>query len=731
MNWKYYNPKFEYEEKFEDSAWPWAGHKYFAYDLITNIKPEKIVELGTHYGTSLWCFSQSAKDQELNIEINAIDTWEGEEHAGFYGEEVFETVNDIKNRFYSQLKINLIRKTFNEAISDFQDNSIDILHIDGLHTYEAVKNDFKNWLPKLKKDGIILFHDIKVKEDDFGVYKFWEELKKEYITIEFFQSFGLGVLFLDENFGMEIKKSKEEWQMHYSYIYEMKKSQTIRQKDQTIQQRDQELHQKDQEIQQKNQEIGIKNQELHQKDQEIQQKNQEIGIKNQELENKECALQQQHFELNTIKKSLQWRIPNYFYKIYERRIRKYIPKRVFRFIDLIIRFINDLLKDKSVDDEIIIKWKKYFKKIKKDSTKKIILYVDRGIPEYDKDAGSFITFQYLKIFKNLGYDVIFWPQDKIKNESYANQIKNLGIELMFDEISPQCFLENFGKNLDIAMLSRPMAGVAFIYDLRKYSKAKIIYVGHDLHYLREKRGSGLGNKCDYKKTKLTEFSIMKKADSSLFFSDKEIEIIKKEDPTIKAITIPWIENISNKKTVIDLNKKNKIVFLGGFSHAPNADAVRWFHDEIYPILKRKISSFEVLIIGSNVPVEITEMQKDDFQIKGYIKEQDLEKIFSEARVFIAPLRFGAGFKGKIAKAMSFGIPVVTTEIGAEGVGLKDGISAFVTNNPDVFAEKISTLFLNDELWKRFSNESRKHITINYSIKNGKEKIEQIIEKMYN
>ena len=106
------------------------------------------------------------------------------------------------------MKINLIRKTFDEAVLGFKDDSIDILHIDGLHTYEAVKHDFETWLPKVNQNGIVLFHDIKVGEDDFGVYKLWEELKKKYATIEFFQSFGLGVLFLNKSLGKEMK-SKE------------------------------------------------------------------------------------------------------------------------------------------------------------------------------------------------------------------------------------------------------------------------------------------------------------------------------------------------------------------------------------------------------------------------------------------------------------------------------------------------------------------------------------------
>lgn len=227
MNYRYHSPKFEYENKIEDSSWPWAGHKNFAYDVVANFKPQKIVELGTHYGTSLWSFSQAVKDKGLNTELFAVDTWKGEKHAGFYGEDVFEIVKDIKNSYYHNLKIHLIRKRFNEAVSDFDDHSIDMLHIDGLHTYDAVKDDFTSWLPKMKSDGIILFHDIKVIENDFGVYKLWEELKEKYVTIEFFHSFGLGVLFIDENVGKQMKHLEKEWQMHYSYIHEIKRSQMI------------------------------------------------------------------------------------------------------------------------------------------------------------------------------------------------------------------------------------------------------------------------------------------------------------------------------------------------------------------------------------------------------------------------------------------------------------------------------------------------------------------------
>src|SRR3989339_591792 len=158
MNWEYYKPKFEYEETFPDFGWPWFGHKFFAYDFVRNFKPKIIVELGTHRGTSFWSFCQAVKDGEIDSQLFAVDTWKGEEHAGFYGEEVLEEVKEIQKKYYKDLKIKLIRKTFDESVADFENESIDMLHIDGLHTYEAVKHDFENWDSKVKDDGGIIFH---------------------------------------------------------------------------------------------------------------------------------------------------------------------------------------------------------------------------------------------------------------------------------------------------------------------------------------------------------------------------------------------------------------------------------------------------------------------------------------------------------------------------------------------------------------------------------------------
>ena len=211
MSWKFHKPKFEYEETFKDFGWPWAGHKNFGYDLVRNFNPKIIVELGTHKGTSFWSFCQAVKDGEMDSELFAVDTWKGEEHAGYYSEEIFEEVKAIRKKYYGNIKISLMRKFFDEALDDFKDHSIDLLHIDGFHTYESVKHDFETWLTKMNKEGIVVFHDIFVKERDFGVYKFWEELKNNYITIEFYQSYGLGILFFNEAKGQSFENMKKSF----------------------------------------------------------------------------------------------------------------------------------------------------------------------------------------------------------------------------------------------------------------------------------------------------------------------------------------------------------------------------------------------------------------------------------------------------------------------------------------------------------------------------------------
>lgn len=175
----------------------WCGHLPFASWIIRFIQPKIFVELGTHTGNSYFSFCQSVKESGLSTKCYAVDTWQGDEHAGLYSDDIFNSVNSHNREQFSQFS-NLMRMKFDDALNYFSDGSIQLLHIDGLHTYEAVLHDYNSWLKKLAPGAVVLFHDTNVKETDFGVWKLWEELQKLYPNnLEFPHSHGLGVLQLD------------------------------------------------------------------------------------------------------------------------------------------------------------------------------------------------------------------------------------------------------------------------------------------------------------------------------------------------------------------------------------------------------------------------------------------------------------------------------------------------------------------------------------------------------
>ncbi|NTU58003.1 MAG: glycosyltransferase [Chlorobiaceae bacterium] len=175
----------------------WVGHIPFAFWVIEAVKPSVFVELGTHTGNSYFAFCQSVYNNHLPTRCYAVDTWAGDEHAGYYDNAIYEDVLSYNESHYSGFS-SLLRMTFDDALQHFSDKSIDLLHIDGFHTYEAVKHDFETWLPKISSRGIVLFHDINVKGRGFGVWKFWEEISARYPHIAFDQSYGLGVLVVGE-----------------------------------------------------------------------------------------------------------------------------------------------------------------------------------------------------------------------------------------------------------------------------------------------------------------------------------------------------------------------------------------------------------------------------------------------------------------------------------------------------------------------------------------------------
>ena len=171
----------------------WVDHVSFGYDIVEAIRPQKVVELGAYNGMSYFAFCQSMIENNVNGLCYAIDTWGGDDHTGEYDDSILKDVRQHARENYRGISY-LLKMLFNDAVAHFDDESIDLLHIDGLHTYDAVQEDFNTWYPKVTPGGIILFHDIEARQSDFGVWKYWSELESQHQTFAFHHGFGLGVL---------------------------------------------------------------------------------------------------------------------------------------------------------------------------------------------------------------------------------------------------------------------------------------------------------------------------------------------------------------------------------------------------------------------------------------------------------------------------------------------------------------------------------------------------------
>ena len=351
----------------------------------------------------------------------------------------------------------------------------------------------------------------------------------------------------------------------------------------------------------------------------------------------------------------------------------------------------------------------------------IILYVDHCIPRIDKDGASFITFQYLLAMKAIGYKIVFWPQDLDPVEPYTGILQQNGIEVVYGEVSFEEYLMQNGSYINFAFVSQPMGSLPYLELLRNFTEAKIFYMAHDLHFLREMRGKAtvnVGDENDIEKTRQTELELMKKSDKALFFSQIEVDYLKHHFPEITAACIPWIQETNTSNISIKAENREGLLFIGAFGHLPNNDAVMWFHDEILPEILLEIPEIKTIVLGSNPPENILRLNSSNFMVTGYVN--DIDSYFDNASVFIAPLRFGAGFKTKNARAMSNGLPVVTTSIGAEGMSLTDGLHVLIADDAKSFAQRVVQLYRDRFLWEQIARSSVEHVANNYSMEGAKQ-----------
>jgi len=196
----------------------WKEHIPFAFFITAIMEPRKIVELGSFLGASYFAFCQAVKEFKFDTECYAVDTWKGDKHAGYYNDDFYQTVI-AANSYYREFSY-LMRMTFDEASELPELDDIDLCHIDGLHTYEAVKHDFDTWLPKMSSKGVMLFHDTSEIRDDFGVWRFWNEVSAQYPSFSFSHGHGLGVLLVGDSVKKDLRRlAKDKFFHSYEHFF--------------------------------------------------------------------------------------------------------------------------------------------------------------------------------------------------------------------------------------------------------------------------------------------------------------------------------------------------------------------------------------------------------------------------------------------------------------------------------------------------------------------------------
>ncbi len=369
----------------------------------------------------------------------------------------------------------------------------------------------------------------------------------------------------------------------------------------------------------------------------------------------------------------------------------------------------------------------------KSKSKKRLLYIDHYLPHYDQDAGSKATYLYLKALAKSGFQVYFigdnyWHYPGLP---YLKALNDLGVEVLWGDHYAKNWknwLTENGQWLDIVVLSRPHISAKYIDEVKNKTNAKIIYLGHDLHFLREEREYTINKDENVLKSahkwKEIELSLMKKADVSWFFSDVEKKVVADIDPQINVQIVPLyvFEEFLEPKT--NKNKTKDIVFVGGFGHKPNVDAVLWFVKKILSRIHSALPDLKFYIVGSNPPDEIKSLSSDKIVVTGFVSDQKLTEYLNDCRLMVAPLRFGAGVKGKIIDAMYAGIPVVTTTVGAEGL-IDSADAIVVADEAKDFADKVINVYRDSQVCEKLSENSSKYCRKMFSV----DRVKDIFHKL--
>ena len=348
--------------------------------------------------------------------------------------------------------------------------------------------------------------------------------------------------------------------------------------------------------------------------------------------------------------------------------------------------------------------------------RKNIVVIDHHVPTPERDSGSLRMFQILKLLHALGHRVTFIPDNLANSQPYTNELQKRGIEVVYHPYVKRVrdFLTSRGGELDIVVLSRCHFACKHIADVRRYvPQSRIIFDTVDLHFIREAGEARLTGDPEIERkareTERLEYELIDQADETWVVSSTEQRFLQEKWPDKSIQVVSNIVDVPGSKTPFALRRD--WLFIGSFQHRPNVDAVLFFVQEIYPSVSARLRDAKFYIIGDNAPPEIVALANKNIVVTGL--QRDARPFFDSVKLSVAPLRFGAGVKGKINQSMGFGVPVVATSVAVDGTELRDREDILVADEPEDFAQALVDLYESEQLWTRLSeNGIRKTREIN-------------------
>jgi GT2 family glycosyltransferase len=361
-----------------------------------------------------------------------------------------------------------------------------------------------------------------------------------------------------------------------------------------------------------------------------------------------------------------------------------------------------------------------------------ILVIDAYTPEPDQDSGSLRLRYLLGCFGSLGYGVTFFADNRGHAGGYTTDLQQAGVEVIYKPWldSLHDFFSRRGAEFDFVMISRHYVAANYLSLLGRYCPdAKFIFDTVDLHYLREERLAELENSLPLKRvaaqTRRSELAVIAAADATLVVSPVEKSVLEHAAPEAKVHVISNVHEVPGSQR--PWPERKDIFFVGGYQHPPNVDAAIWFVSSIWPLVREQLPEMQFHLIGSKATEQISSLHGNGVQFHGFVKS--LDPWLDGCRLAVAPLRYGAGVKGKVNMSMSRGQPVVATPAAVEGLFSKPGEDILVAESEQEFADQIVRLYQDEKLWNQISTAGLENVRKYFSIETAQLSLQSLLKSL--